>query len=830
MPIKIRFIKDCDCGKIGEIQNYSNNSAHSLVEEGYAEYLEEQQNKPKKIIPKQLINCNFNRVRFKEKKAFEIEWQNKPYSYDGIQKYFPKENYGVICGSDLRVLDDDTSDKKLIKLFINEFGKTFRVRDHLYFKFDNGYSKKMILFGENKNHLGEVQGENTYVVGAGSTHPSGELYELKEDLPIIEISYDKFIEVFKNYIPSNDFNVKEADIEQGDEEIINELLPKWNEGNRQNLTLNLAGYLRKNKGFGFKHTQQIIQEICRRTGDLDLTERLNAVKETYFKDEEEIKGVSGLKEQEIILETESFLIPKFDKKGEFLNYVVNIDKVAEFIENKYQIRTIFGIKEETIEVYDKGIWSVKGRGVIKAEIEILLGVNSKNHVVQEILEKIKRRTEISREEADEVPDYKRCLENGVLDLEDVNDIKIIPHSKEYNFRTKFPITYNPEANCPEIIKFMNETFDEDDLLKIQEWFGFHLPRRYFKKKFAIIYGEKHTGKTIVLNLLTKFVGGNVSGLSLQEISKGKPFDLLSLKDKDANIHDDLNSQDMRSVGGIKKSVGDGFIDGEMKFGDRCKFRNTAKQTYSCNKIPASSEDIDDDAYYDRILLFLLEHIVPKNEQDDNLLDKLTTPEELSGLLNWAIEGYKRIVKQNGFSNEKEPEEIKFLMIKGGNSLAEFSSEVLQEEAGAKITKDDLYKVYCQWCLEHKPKLSPISKEKIGRKLITLNPYVQSSKSGNDRYWLNLNLKGTWDTFKKNMSNYSESSINSNNSIIYNKNDTKIDTYIFSRTVPTVPFLTDKQDKTNLEKTVPTVPNSNTNDTFLEKENDSLELNFEESGI
>lgn len=57
-----------------------------------------------------------------------------------------------------------------------------------------------------------------------------------------------------------------------------------------------------------------------------------------------------------------------------------------------------------------------------------------------------------------------------------------------------------------------------------------------------------------------------------------------------------------------------------------------------------------------------------------------------------------------------------------------------------------------------------------------------------------------------MSNYSESSINSNNSIIYNKNDTKIDTYIFSRTVPTVPFLTDKQDKTNLEKTVPTFPN------------------------
>lgn len=136
---------------------------------------------------------------------------------------------------------------------------------------------------------------------------------------------------------------------------------------------------------------------------------------------------------------------------------------------------------------------------------------------------------------------------------------------------------------------------------------------------------------------------------------------------------------------------------------------------------------------------------------------------------------------------------------------------LMEELFVEVMNDKFLEYRCNYC---KKDMS----------------YVQSSKSGNERYWLNLNLKGTWNTFKKNMSNYSESSINSNNSIIYNKNDTKIDTYIFSRTVPTVPILTDKQDKTNLEKSVPTVPNSNTNDTILEKENGSLELNFEESGI
>jgi hypothetical protein len=250
-------------------------------------------------IPTQLKYCRFNRVKFKGKRPFESGWQNKPYSYKEIQEFFPRENYGVMCGRELRVLDDDTPNKILIDLFVKNFGKTFKVRDHLYFKFDNGHAKKIIFFDQEKNHLGELQGEGSYVVGAGSMHPSGEIYELKENLSIIEISYNEFLEVFKDYIPSNDLTMGKGGIEQDDEEIIKEILPKWKEGDRQNLTLDLAGYLRKNKGFGFKHTQKIIQEICGRTGDKDLNERLNAVKETYFKDEAEIKGISGLKERDV---------------------------------------------------------------------------------------------------------------------------------------------------------------------------------------------------------------------------------------------------------------------------------------------------------------------------------------------------------------------------------------------------------------------------------------------------------------------------------------------------------------------------------------------------
>lgn len=161
-------------------------------------------------IPEQLKGLRFNRVRFKEKRAFENDWQNRPYTYDEIQTYFPKENYGVICGDDIRALDDDTPNQDLNKLYNDNFPETMEVRGHIYLKFDNKYKDKIIfnnaslLFPDSKGkmtpHMGELQGDRTYVVGPGSTHPSGELYQLKKDLPIATISYDKFVEVFGDYI------------------------------------------------------------------------------------------------------------------------------------------------------------------------------------------------------------------------------------------------------------------------------------------------------------------------------------------------------------------------------------------------------------------------------------------------------------------------------------------------------------------------------------------------------------------------------------------------------------------------------------------------------
>lgn len=587
---------------------------------------------------------------------------------------------------------------------------------------------------------------------------------------IKEVDLDKnskaLIKLLKTYKAVPKFNDIKYNFE--DDDFIKSLKEKWVEPGREKLALSLAGYLRKEKRLGLKSALSIVENICKDCNDEEVQSRLVAVKATYDKDEKDIVGISGLLEKDIIVDekrVEDFLIIEYDKKtGEEKSRKVDIDKVAEYIENKFDVRTIYGLREEILEIYKDGIWTIKGKGIIKAETERILGTFSKNNIVSEVLEKIKRRTEVSKEESNNIPDYKRCVNNGVLDLEDVDNIIFLNHSKKYNFRNKYPMDYNPDINCPNCLEFFKNTFYPEDIPAFQEWLGFHLIRRYSFKKASIFHGEKNTGKTVILNLLTLFVGDNVSGLSLQEISRGKPFDLMALKNKDANIHDDLSSSDMKCVGGFKKAVGDGFIDGEEKFGDKDRFRNTAKDTNACNKIPSPGEDIDDEAYYERILLFPIDNVVPIEKIDRKLLDKLTTPEELSGLLNWAIEGYKRLAKNNKFSNEKNPNETKFIMVQNGNSLAKFANEALIQEDGSKVDKEEMYQSYCKWCREHKPQLSPDTKEKIGRNLTKVASFTQASSNGKERYWINVKINDTYYTSTKNISRLSDSKKGSENNI------------------------------------------------------------------
>lgn len=169
------------------------------------------------------------------------------------------------------------------------------------------------------------------------------------------------------------------------------------------------------------------------------------------------------------------------------------------------------------------------------------------------------------------------------------------------------------------------------------------------QKALMLYGPTKSGKTTFLLMLYAFLGRkHVSEVSLQDL--WRPFQAANLRDKLANIHDDLDLKKIHYVGMFKKIVTNKYLSSEVKNVQKhVEWINRTKLSFSCNRLP-QPKDVGDDFYSRWILVPCFNQFIGDNKDPDKL-KKITTPEELSGLFNKIIEAWTRLEDRKGFSKE-----------------------------------------------------------------------------------------------------------------------------------------------------------------------------------
>ncbi|KKK97318.1 hypothetical protein LCGC14_2653960, partial [marine sediment metagenome] len=313
-----------------------------------------------------------------------------------------------------------------------------------------------------------------------------------------------------------------------------------------------------------------------------------------------------------------------------------------------------------------------------------------------------------------------------------------------------PWDYKPDAKCENVTKFISEIVKEEDIAVLQEFVGYLLYREYFIKKAIILVGEPDTGKTTFIKMIVKFIGqDNTCGVSLHKILTDK-FSSSHLHNKLLNFYDDLSFKDIKETGDFKIATGGGYISGEKKFGDQFQFLNYAKLLFATNKI-SSVDDISDDAYYNRwIILFFNNEFNNENKKTDkNIIKKITERGEMEGLLNWAIEGLKRLLKNQNFSYKLSAEENKLIMEKSSNTVSGFVQDILVEEQDAWISKEDMYSAYSIYVNRYGG--AKVTKEKFGRDfpkkaLYVLDTRKDTEKKKSQHGWSNIGLNTTNTSF------------------------------------------------------------------------------------
>ena len=204
----------------------------------------------------------------------------------------------------------------------------------------------------------------------------------------------------------------------------------------------------------------------------------------------------------------------------------------------------------------------------------------------------------------------------------------------------------------------------------------------------MMVGSGKNGKTTFLDALIRVLGkDNVSQSPLQYL-EGK-FALYNLKHKFANIVSALPSKDLKDTGNAKRIVTDDTLSSNIKnVQGNFIFKNRCKMLYSCNTLPRTKDKSS--AFYRRWVMFICDAIFEDNK-DVDILDKITTPEELSGLFNKAIKGIERLKLNNGFPDTEE--EVKNMWELESNPIAEFIKKRCVKDIDEELKSKDLFEAF-----------------------------------------------------------------------------------------------------------------------------------------
>ena len=638
-------------------------------------------------------------------------WNRKPTEAELNKWFYPntKNGIGVIISGNLIGIDID--DPAILPILfptktVEQLSRETWVSKtnggyHLYFRVKKGVINRkepLYILNSNGERMVEVYFEKRFLIEEPSIHKSGKYYQWLTDIKNVKIK--EFDEEQKTGF------IKELERYERCYPLVDFMTLLWKDSIRHDTIMFLGGAMRKS-GIELEEAIWVIDAIASSVGDDDHRGRKSTMQDTYAKPISAIKGYKGLrdlfggKDADRILK---YLPSKRTNGNKYL--MVDKDGHPDGIDEVKLVKDlmadyIFLTFEDSKEVlyYDKGVYAFGGETLIEKEIERRIPPEYSvkylsRHSIDEIIGHIQRLTYINRKEFDECRHSLLIVNNGIIDIETGG---FREHSPEIKVLSKIPIKYEPEATCQKIDNFIGEIINEDEIPLLQEFTGYCLYPDLPTHKSFWAYGGGRNGKDTFFSLLGKLVGDdNISNTDLSTLENNK-FAPAGLYGKSLNISGEVSPKSLYRMNIFKALTGGTPIDVERKFGHAFKFKYRGKMVVFGNKMPKIYEDTI--ALWERIMIVKFPHEFLDNDPHTvkDLAGKLSTPEEMSGFLNWALDGLKRLRDNNWmFSSSKTADEMKAEFLTQSNPVRAFFDTYCDIEKGEWTPTSKLYDAYLDY--------------------------------------------------------------------------------------------------------------------------------------
>jgi putative DNA primase/helicase len=326
--------------------------------------------------------------------------------------------------------------------------------------------------------------------------------------------------------------------------------------------------------------------------------------------------------------------------------------------------------------------------------------------------------------------------NGTIDL---RTGELRPHRKEDMITKLAQVIYDATAECPSWWKFLERIFDRnfDIILFLQKAVGYALTGITWEQCLFFLYGLGANGKSTLIEIIQAL---------FCDYATRTPTETFLAKKGNTIPNDVAALRGARFVSAVEVEAGRRLAEvlvKEMTGGDRLSARFMRAEWFEFKPefkifLAANHKPVirgTDWAIWRRIHLIPFKVQIPREEQDKQLPEKLKR--ELSGILNWAIDGCFQW-QHEGLTPPQSVQEATQEYREEMDIVGSFLAECCIVDTGAFALASELYKKYTSWAEESGEK-KPFSQKVFGLTLAERG-FERGRGQGGKTVWKGIGVK------------------------------------------------------------------------------------------
>ncbi len=286
--------------------------------------------------------------------------------------------------------------------------------------------------------------------------------------------------------------------------------------------------------------------------------------------------------------------------------------------------------------------------------------------------------------------------SGYLHLDNETP-ELRPADRELGLTHVLNCEYTPCGPAPKLFMALLARVlpDEHVRARVQEFVGYTLlpDARYQRAQFWI--GEGANGKGVLANVI-QALHGRVAAISLDDLSGFRMAGLIGA----SLIYVDEIPRRPIDEQRLKSAIAGETLQVDRKYRDALSIRLTGKWLVLGNHLPAITDHSS--GFWRRWDVVPFETVIPEAERNPTLAQDIIAT-ELSGVLNWALEGLMRLQARGGF-DVILPKAMSAALSTAKaetNSVAAWVLETgVRVSATRETSKKLVFDTYRNWCVDN----------------------------------------------------------------------------------------------------------------------------------